>query len=853
MPISAVENFPASLFQEEANRRLKTFGPNSLPQDQPSNFRKRLKRILREPMLALLVIVAAIYLIVGEKAEGILMSISVLLVIGIAYAQELRSENALTALKKISSPRALVFRDGEEKRISAEELVPGDLVSIHEGDRIPADGYLLQGSSLSVDESLLTGESFPVLKKPLVSHSRTQKDLHLGEIDALFSSTLVVGGRGLMRVTRTGSKTEVGSIGQSLFSTITTDFFLSQEISKTVRLFAIVGLAICLLLVIAIGIQKSDWLAALLSGLAAAMALLPEEFPVILSIFTAMGAWRLAKVGVLARNSQAIERLGAITDLCVDKTGTLTCNKMSVAALSIDGHTYWTHEFPMADLNEEAKNLLRFGALASPLRPMDPMEKELQSQASQLEKNGSTPHSQFQLIREYPLSTELLATSFVWFSNFKEAPLTIATKGAPEAILSLCQLSHEQKEKIKTEVENLSQKSLRILGVARGVAISSMGLPENQNHFQLRWLGLIGFEDPIRLEVPEALQKCQMAGINVIMMTGDYPATALRIAEKAGFRSGQVLTGADVEKLKDEDLKECFKTTKVFARLAPQQKLKLVRTLQTSGRVVAMTGDGVNDAPALKTADVGIAMGARGTDVAREASDLVLVDDSFGSIVEGIKRGREIFANIRAAMTYVGSIHVPIAGLAILPVLAGFPLILLPAHIVFLELIIDPTCSLLFESRISARNPMAEKPRSLETKLFSKKDLSRSLAQGALILIVSLLLIFYFQKSLKAEELRSLVFLQLTLGNIGLIIADFTGGSPSQLKKFLLTRRHFIVLALSLMIISTLFLSPQLQILFQMATLSWNLALVAVATAFLTSTLQGIWNWKMILSKSLPS
>ncbi|MEZ0392668.1 MAG: HAD-IC family P-type ATPase, partial [Pseudobdellovibrionaceae bacterium] len=412
MPILVAENFPASLFQEEANRRLKTFGPNSLPQDQPSNFRNRLKRILREPMLVLLVLVAAIYLILGETAEGILISASVLLVIGIAYAQELRSETALTALKKLSSPRALVFRDGEEKRISAEELVPGDLVSIHEGDRIPADGYLLQGSSLLVDESLLTGESFPVVKKPLVSQSRTQEEPHLGEIDALFSSTLVVGGRGLMRITRTGAKTEVGSIGQSLFSTITTDFFLSKEITKTVRLFAIVGLAICLLIVFAIGIQKSDWLAALLSGLAAAMALLPEEFPVILSIFTAMGAWRLAKVGVLARNSQAIERLGAITDLCVDKTGTLTCNKMSVAALSLNGKTFWTHGFPITGLSEDAKNLLRFGALASPLHPMDPMEKALHSQASQFEKNGNSPHSQFQFIREYPLSTEFLATSF---------------------------------------------------------------------------------------------------------------------------------------------------------------------------------------------------------------------------------------------------------------------------------------------------------------------------------------------------------------------------------------------------------------------------------------------------------
>jgi Ca2+-transporting ATPase len=839
------------LTTQEASQRLRLHGLNALAVDEKPSVLKRLQRILREPMLILLVSVAVIYLIAGDTAEGILISLSVLLVIVISYVQEIKSDNALAALRDLSSPRALVVRDGIERRISAKEVVPGDLVLIGEGDRVPADGVLLQALNLSVDESLLTGESFPVSKRSADEGSIQSSDepLNVGREDSVFSSTLVVKGRGSVRVINTGSHTQVGAIGESLSSSGTTDVFLSQEINKTVRLFAFIGAAICISIVIVLGLRNSDWLAAVLSGLAAAMALLPEEFPVILSIFTAMGAWRLAKIGVLARNAQAIERLGAITDLCVDKTGTLTQNQMSVAAVVTSAGAIPKDEI-LSRPSTEVLQLVRYAALASHQQPIDPMEKAIRALAGKTEQSK---FSEFKLHREYPLSDQLLATTFAWQTKQAEnESQIIATKGAPETVMSLCGLDAKSREHFEEEIAALTNKALRVLGVAKAFS-SEDSLPDEQSAFRFEWLGLIAFEDPIRTNVPEAVRECRAAGINVIMITGDYPATASRIAEQAGFQSNQVCTGAELDRLSDQELVSTITRSQVFARMAPRQKLKLVRAIQTSGRVVAMTGDGVNDAPALKAADVGIAMGLRGTDVAREASDLVLTDDSFNSIVEGIRRGREVFNNIRAAMTYVGSIHVPIAGLAIVPILFGLPLILLPAQIVFLELLIDPACSILFESRPSAADVMLEKPRPLKQKLFSKMDLIQSLLQGSLILIASLILIWMFNGSLSTEHLRTMIFLQLILSNVGLVVADFTGGSPSQILSVFLKPRTSLIALGSALVISSLFWWPALRGLFHMTELTNQQYFIAVATAFVTSTIQGIWNWRLTRNRVVES
>ncbi len=573
------------------------------------------------------------------------------------------------------------------------------------------------------------------------------------------------------------------------------------------------------------------------------MSLLPEEFPVILSIFTAMGAWRLAKSGVLARNSQAIERLGAITDLCVDKTGTLTWNKMSVACLVSSNEIQFLDQSKPDSISERFQKVIEFGALASSAVPIDPMEKAIQACAKKVSTFSLGRPEGNELLREYPLTDELLATTFVWSSKSQSKPIA-ATKGAPEAIMKLCRLDETERLKVQADLEALTSRGLRVIAVAKG-KWEGENLPNAQPAFDFDWLGLIALEDPIREDVPQAVQRCHDAGVNIIMMTGDYPSTALRIAEKAGLANNRnVVTGTQIETLDEEGLRDVLKRTNVFARLAPRQKLKLVHALRASGRVVGMTGDGVNDAPALKAADVGIAMGARGTDVAREASDLVLTDDSFVSIVGGIQRGREIFSNIRTAMTYVGSIHVPIAGLAVIPVLFGYPLILFPAHIVFLELIVDPACSLLFESRVPTIDVMTQKPRDVKMKIFSTHDLKRSLAQGAVILIASLMLLVVGSNlNMTGEGLRTMIFLQVVLSNIGLIIADLSGGAPTQVIQLLKKPLNSAILLGTGFVIVSLFLWPQLRSLFHMTSLSSRDLVMAALTAFITSTILGIWNW----------
>lgn len=822
----------SGLTASEAQKRLREFGPNALPAQDEKSILIRLKQILREPMLLLLVAVALIYMIAGDLAESLLIAASALLVIGISYYEEQKSERALHALRELSSPRALVIRDGIEKRIPASDVVPGDLVGINEGDRIPADAEIVESSHLQIDESLLTGESFPVQKK-------------IGE--KVFSSTLVVKGRALISVTETGSKTAVGRIGESLRGDDFNQLYLSKEIARTVRLFAVAGLTICTLIVIWLGLTRMPWNDSFLIGLSTAMALLPEEFPVILSIFTAMGAWRLTQTHVLARNPQAIERLGAITHLCVDKTGTLTENKMVVACIASPSGMHFFAPATKEKVPEKQHEVVEFAVLASHLDPFDPMEKAIRHLLETTDWGPEHLHSDWELAREYPLSNELLAMSCVWRAKTQEGLLMVATKGAPEAVLSLCQASPEQVEEVMQTVAQMANAGLRVLGVAKASIPSNspQELPSHQKELRLQWVGLVGLEDPLRQNVRDAVETCQRAGINVLMMTGDYPSTALKIAERAGLDvSGGALKGADLERMSSAEISEALRRVRVFARVIPEQKLKLVQALRDQKNVVAMSGDGVNDAPSLKAADVGVAMGERGTDVAREASDLVLTDDNFVSIVNGIRRGREIFKNIRVAMTYVGSVHVPIAGLAILPVILGWPLILLPPHIVFLELIIDPACSILFESRRSPTDVMNEPPRPIGEKLFASKDIIRSLLQGLLLLAGSIVLMWtLIREGLPADQIRGAMFIQVALSNIGLIIADLSGGSPLQVLRLFENKLNLMITSVLIGAVTLIFWIEPARHVFKMAPPDSTSLQMAVLTSVVTSTLVGIWNW----------
>ncbi|MGZ3722129.1 MAG: cation-translocating P-type ATPase [Bdellovibrionales bacterium] len=823
-----VDLFSTSLTDTQAQKLLVQSGANELPQSKKENFWIRSSELLKEPMLLLLIATAAIYLAIGDLGEGVMLAASVFVVIGISLYQERKSENALAALRELSSPRALVIRSGKERRIAATQLVPGDLIVLHEGDRVPADACLLESSNLNVDESLLTGESFPAKKS---------------KEDNVYSSTLVVGGTAYARVTKTGANTEVGKIGKSLQEAEPEELNLTKEIRQIVRLFAWTGALVCVAIVLLYGLSHGTWVQAFLIGLATEMALMPEEFPVVLTIFLAMGAWRLSKIQVLIRRPGSIERLGAVTVLCVDKTGTLTENQMTVAGLNNSRTTIDIDSSSALNLAEDFHQVVEFGVLASHLDPFDPMEKAIRRLVESGNWGKDHIHRNWDLVRDYPLSAELMAMSCVWKDPAADSYI-IASKGAPEAVIDLCHLSPMNAQQILDATKQMAGRGLRVLGVARG-SFSEKPLPKNQHDFSFQWVGLIGLEDPLRAEVPAAVQLCRNAGIRIIMMTGDYPETALKIAGQAGIDTlNALLTGSELNSLSDAEVSDRLRSAHIFARMVPEQKLRIVKLLRAMGHVVAMTGDGVNDAPSLKWADVGISMGARGTDVAREASDIVLLDDNFNSSVSGIHRGRLIFSNIKKAMSYIVSIHVPIAGLSILPVVFNWPLILMPIHIVFLELIIDPACTLMFESLAAEDGTMSSPPRSLNARLFSSKDMLRSFLQGALVLGVATAVLWYetqFNHD-DSDRARTFTFIILAMGNIGLIFADMSGGSFQQLKLIFSKASNWLIV---LGIILCTFLLTQIaevRLLFHFGPLQIHEFIISLSIAFLIFMVISAWN-----------
>jgi Ca2+-transporting ATPase len=753
------------LGEDEAARRLAAEGPNELPAERDRHVLGLALDVVREPMLVLLLACAVLYLALGDVGEASVLLASLAVVILITVTQERRAERALATLRDLSSPRALVIRDGSERRIAGREVVRGDLVVISEGDRVPADGIVIWALNLSVDESLLTGESLPVPKV-------REDDPEPGGDPRVYAGTLVVGGQGIARMTATGAASELGRIGRSLAVVPEADTGLRREVRRLVRGLAVAGLGLCVSVAVLHGLARRGWLDGILAGLALAMAMIPEEVPAILTLFLAIGAWRLSRRHVLVRRMPALEALGATTVLCVDKTGTLTENRMAVAVLEVDGVRWEAGVGDEAGLPEPFHRLVEFAVLASQRGPFDPMERAIERFAVSRLRGTEHLHESWELVREYPLSRELLAMSHVWRDPCGPG-WVVAAKGAPEAIADLCHLGPSEAARLAARAAALAAAGHRVIGVCAAF-FEPPTLPPIQHDFVFELLGLVAFADPVRASAPDAVAQCYRAGVRTIMITGDHAATASTIAAAVGLRPRQaVVTGAEIDALDAAGLTARLATVNVFARVVPAQKLRLVRALEARGEVVAMTGDGVNDAPALRAAHVGIAMGARGTDVAREAADLVVMDDDFASITQAIRLGRRVYDNIRKATAYVLAIHVAIAALALVPVLLGWPLILLPVHIVFLELIVDPACSIAFEAEPAEADVMDRPPRDPGERLVEPRMVVLAVMQGMLaFLLVAGVLGMAIVVDGDEQRARTLAFSTLVVGNLALILAN---------------------------------------------------------------------------------
>ncbi len=719
----------SGLTAAEAAARLAADGPNILPGAKRASLASTVLRVFAEPMFLLLIAATGIYLVLGDVQEATILAASLVVVVAITIVQERKAERALEALRDLSSPRALVVRDGERQRIPGAEVVRGDLVVVSEGDRVAADLDLETAADLTVDESLLTGESLPVGKK-------TAERMHSG--------TLVSSGHGRGRVVATGAQSELGRIGASLATLDSGKTSLERETARIVKWVAIVAGALSLGMVAFYVLTRGDWLTGVLAGLTLAMAILPEEFPVVLTIFLALGAWRISRQGVLTRRMPAIETLGAATVLCVDKTGTLTENRMSVV-----------------DVIGDRQAVLMAAALACEIEPFDPMEKAILAAAGE---EGATARAAGRLERDYPFSDRFLAMCHLW--RLPDGRRIVAIKGAPETVLRLCGETARL-----AEVDAAADKGWRMLAVAEADWEGPALVDPASYKFKL--LGFVALADPVRASVPAAVALCRRAGIRVVMITGDHAGTALSIASQAGIATADgAITGAQLAGMNDEELQRAVRIACVFARVRPEQKLRLVQAYRAAGEVVAMTGDGVNDAPALKAAHIGIAMGRRGTDVAREASALVLLEDDFGSIVHTVRLGRRIYANIRSAMGYLIAVHIPIAGMSFIPLALGGPLFLYPVHVVFLEFVIDPACTIVFEAEPSDTGAMERPPRDPREPLFNLHMLMANVAVGATMLLAVMAAYWWMLHSGRTEgETRAAGFCALVISNVALILS----------------------------------------------------------------------------------
>ena len=821
------------LSSADAERRLREDGPNAIPAARHRSLIQILIATLHEPMFLLLLAAAGLYLFLGDLGEGLFLLAGAAAAISLVIFQEARSERALEALRDLSQPHARIIRDGKEWRLPASQLVSGDIVLVGEGDRLPADGRLVAGDVLSVDESMLTGESAPVMKVPMrareYNFNRSLSERRTDEKgDSVYSGTLIVRGQGIIEVERTGAKSELGRIGKIIGEGLHELTPLQKVTGRMVTILGLLAVLFCGLIGLMYWLLRGDAVEGMLAGITIAISLIPEEFPLVLSVFLALGAWRLASQKVLVRRSAIIETLGSATMLCVDKTGTLTHNRMVVSKV-------WTDvgEEDLDDasaLTDEGCSLLLLARQGSAPFPVDPMDKAIA--AACVKCRISPDDGEWEPEKSWPVVPDRLVFIQLW--RAADGSYRLAAKGAPEFVFELCSLAAGRVRELEQVVEAYARAGLRVLAVARASGQGEFTEEPAQANFS--FAGLLCFLDPVREDVPDAIAESRRAGIEVAMITGDHPSTALAVAMQSGIETaGGFLTGSDIDQTDPGSLSERMRSVRIFARISPEQKLGIVRTFRDMGHVVAMTGDGVNDAPALEAAHIGIAMGRRGTDVAREAADLVLMNDSFVSIVGAVRLGRRIFDNLRRAITYITAIHVPIAGLAILPVATGLPAMLLPMHIVLLEIIIDPTCSLVFEAEPADRRAMARPPRARDESLFGRRHVLFALAQGGVILagVFALYWTLLNRADVTEDAARGGAFIALITGNLVLALTDSSSsGSGGLLASH---RRIFWLIAGAVfMALGIIFLYPPAGAVFRVEVPPQEIVLISLLIGFIS-------------------
>ena len=757
-PVASSNNFGINgLTAEAVLYARERYGDNSLNYKKENGFLEVLKSLAKEPMVILLLVASIIYFISGNKGDGIFLASAIVLVSAISLYQDKKSRTALEKLKDFTQSHCKVIRNGEVEEIKSDELVVGDSLMVEEGTSIPADGIIAHSNDFSVNESILTGESLSVYK------DRTKED------NMIYRGTTVASGLAIATITAIGNETKLGKIGKSLESIKEEKTPLEQQIGNFVKKMVIAGAIVFIIVWVINYFHSHNVLDSLLKALTLAMSILPEEIPVAFTTFMALGAWRLMKMGIVVKQMKTVETLGSATVICTDKTGTITENKMSLAKLYVCS----LQNISDADgeLGKDEKELIRLAMWASEPIPFDPMEIALHEAYTHIMMDDE--RTQYKMVHEYPLGGKPPMMTHLFENG--EGKRIVAAKGAPEALIGISNLSATEKQQIEDVIKALATDGYRLLAVAEA-DFDGDNFPKKQQEFRFKFKGIIAFYDPPKKNIQSVFEDFNRAGISVKIVTGDNPATTAAIAKQIGFIGYEKsITGDELMQLKDKELQEKVVHTNIFNRMFPDAKLKIINALKAKNEIVAMTGDGVNDGPALKASHIGIAMGQKGTEIAKQAASLILLEDDLSKMVDAVAMGRKIYTNLKKAIQYVISIHIPIILTVFIPLALGwiYPNIFSPVHIIFLELIMGPTCSIIYENEPMEKNTMLQKPRPFSTTFFNWKELTTSVIQGLAITAGTLTAYQYaLHQGLNESTTRTMVFTALITANIFLTLVN---------------------------------------------------------------------------------